>query len=689
VTEDGKTFTNIGGPRPAGRGRINADSQGRVLICQWREGRTGVWRYTPSTKTWQRLLDEGLAFECVADPSDPKRLLMVTNMDPFNDFAGGNGVWFSADDGKSWSRQDTGLAMLRGQAVAFNPHDPEQIVVGTFGRGFFQARWPRNMALSATRRYANTPEDAAFAEPEDLSNLVRNAKMNAGDALPANWDGKSGDVTAARDATVYKSAPASLRVDGQAGKSGQAFQQFELGGGKTCSISGWVKTQGNAKVNFAAQSFASDWSKNDFAQIGYQQGASDWTQFSKMVRIPDWAARFNVLLMVEGAGSAWLDDVRVVAEGASPEATTVATASTQNVAVIPVSTAAQAVKPFPLLVKNGAMTQGIGAPQDWRDKDGEVEVALDKEVYKVGPSALRVDVAGGKSGNVHQMISGGANGKFIITGWVKSQGNVKAQVAVHAFAEGWKNNKFIQVQYFQSENDWMRFEKEVVLPEWTSFFRVTLLAEGDGTVWLDEVSEAGAKVDAGRVQTAAEIMTTQAPDKDKPSVAGWGFFPQFPLAWQQTFNGQLERTKQGRDKKDINVIFLGDSITQGWGDTGKEVWEKNYAPLGAVNYGIGGDSTRQVLYRLQNGLVEGLTPKLVVLKIGTNNLYGDHNAGSDERSPKASRLLLKRYARNCRRPKFCYLVSYRARTITSPIARSISTGSLPNSMIVGTYDSST
>jgi lysophospholipase L1-like esterase len=175
-------------------------------------------------------------------------------------------------------------------------------------------------------------------------------------------------------------------------------------------------------------------------------------------------------------------------------------------------------------------------------------------------------------------------------------------------------------------------KKKSCCPNGLRFFRVALLAEGDGKVWLDEVSQAGAKVDAGRVQTSAEIMTTQAPDKDKPSVAGWGFYPQFPTAWQQTFNGQMQRTKQGREKKDINVVFLGDSITQAWsdGNGGKDVWEKNYAPLGAVNYGIGGDSTRQVLYRLQNGLVDGLSPKLVVLKIGTNNLYGDHNAGSDE-----------------------------------------------------------
>jgi hypothetical protein len=173
----------------------------------------------------------------------------------------------------------------------------------------------------------------------------------------------------------------------------------------------------------------------------------------------------------------------------------------------------------------------------------------------LGPSSLRLEVKDGKSGNVHQTISGGANGRFEIAGWVKSQGNVKAQVAVHAFAEGWKNNKFMQVQYFQGDNDWMKFEKEVVLPEWTSFFYVTLMAEGEGKAWLDEVGAAGEKVDAGRVQTLTEIMTTQAPAKDKPSVAGWGFYPNFPTAWQQTFNGQLERTKQGREKKDINVVF--------------------------------------------------------------------------------------------------------------------------------------
>lgn len=144
-----------------------------------------------------------------------------------------------------------------------------------------------------------------------------------------------------------------------------------------------------------------------------------------------------------------------------------------------------------------------------------------------------------------------------------------------------------------------------------------------GTTSLDEKANEAARL------ALANDPTAGPPAKAKPDVAGWGFFGDYPQAWMARHNGFLARTKENATKK-IGVIFLGDSITQGWDDTGKEVWDKNYEPLGAVNYGIGGDTTRQILWRLQNGEVEGLSPKLVVLKIGTNNLYGDNNAGSDE-----------------------------------------------------------
>ena len=76
--------------------------------------------------------------------------------------------------------------------------------------------------------------------------------------------------------------------------------------------------------------------------------------------------------------------------------------------------------------------------------------------------------------------------------------------------------------------------------------------------------------------------------------------------------------------KRVNLIFIGDSITHGWEGGGKEVWKKYYEKRNAVNLGIGGDQTQHVLWRLDHGNIDGISPKLAVLMIGTNN------AGSDK-----------------------------------------------------------
>ncbi|MED5619137.1 GDSL-type esterase/lipase family protein [Ideonella sp. BN130291] len=67
------------------------------------------------------------------------------------------------------------------------------------------------------------------------------------------------------------------------------------------------------------------------------------------------------------------------------------------------------------------------------------------------------------------------------------------------------------------------------------------------------------------------------------------------------------------------VIFIGDSITQGWEDAGKAVWERHYKRYNALDLGFGGDHTENVLWRLQHGEVHGIRPKVAVLMIGTNN----------------------------------------------------------------------
>ena len=83
-------------------------------------------------------------------------------------------------------------------------------------------------------------------------------------------------------------------------------------------------------------------------------------------------------------------------------------------------------------------------------------------------------------------------------------------------------------------------------------------------------------------------------------------------ARHESFN---QISKRGEAK----LVFLGDSITHGWEGKGKEVWEKHWAPLQAANFGIGGDRTEHVLWRMEHGNFDGLKPKEIVLMIGTNN----------------------------------------------------------------------
>jgi beta-glucosidase len=72
-------------------------------------------------------------------------------------------------------------------------------------------------------------------------------------------------------------------------------------------------------------------------------------------------------------------------------------------------------------------------------------------------------------------------------------------------------------------------------------------------------------------------------------------------------------------KGNVDLVFIGDSITHGWEGSGKAIWNKYYGKRNAVNLGIGGDRTQHVIWRLDNGNLKGITPKLAVIMIGTNN----------------------------------------------------------------------
>jgi beta-glucosidase len=81
-------------------------------------------------------------------------------------------------------------------------------------------------------------------------------------------------------------------------------------------------------------------------------------------------------------------------------------------------------------------------------------------------------------------------------------------------------------------------------------------------------------------------------------------------------------------KGDIDCLLMGDSITDWWRRVGLAVYEKNFGSLKCANFGISGDRTQGVLWRMENGELEGYTPKLMMLMIGTNNLGGAQRPGN-------------------------------------------------------------
>jgi lysophospholipase L1-like esterase len=119
---------------------------------------------------------------------------------------------------------------------------------------------------------------------------------------------------------------------------------------------------------------------------------------------------------------------------------------------------------------------------------------------------------------------------------------------------------------------------------------------------------------------------------------GLGLLLVAPAQGQDTDNPAAKKTnleKHGRHKLFLKrneenkhkgkVIFLGDSITEGWESNGKAAWKQYFEEFDPVNLGISGDRTGGVLWRITDGKeIEKLEPKAAVIMIGTNNLSGGH-----------------------------------------------------------------
>jgi len=115
-------------------------------------------------------------------------------------------------------------------------------------------------------------------------------------------------------------------------------------------------------------------------------------------------------------------------------------------------------------------------------------------------------------------------------------------------------------------------------------------------------------------------------------------FPVPRMDWVSRFQGNLDKLKNGP----YDLILDGDSITDFWQTTGKDVWKAHYGSIKMADFAISGDQVQHVLWRLQHGELAGQDPKLIMLMIGTNNGGEDPKEIAD-----GIKLLLTEYETRC------------------------------------------
>jgi lysophospholipase L1-like esterase len=120
-------------------------------------------------------------------------------------------------------------------------------------------------------------------------------------------------------------------------------------------------------------------------------------------------------------------------------------------------------------------------------------------------------------------------------------------------------------------------------------------------------------------QLPAQTNSSTAQSSSVPGAACVPATRSNPANWTSRHEKFVAQAKRG----DVDILFMGDSITDNWRSKGSNVWDAVYAPRQAANFGIGGDRTQHVLWRIENGELDGIHPKVTVLMIGTNNSKSD------------------------------------------------------------------
>lgn len=83
------------------------------------------------------------------------------------------------------------------------------------------------------------------------------------------------------------------------------------------------------------------------------------------------------------------------------------------------------------------------------------------------------------------------------------------------------------------------------------------------------------------------------------------------------------RNREELPTRNPDILFAGNSLVQGWNSRGRYIWDRCYEPRKAAQIGYVADKTQHLLWRIENGEIDGISPKVVILLIGTNNQRSD------------------------------------------------------------------
>lgn len=130
--------------------------------------------------------------------------------------------------------------------------------------------------------------------------------------------------------------------------------------------------------------------------------------------------------------------------------------------------------------------------------------------------------------------------------------------------------------------------------------------------------------------TSAFAAETLMPDVPQPCM---------DKQWLGKHNYLASLVTQASRKAPLDVYFLGDSITEFWPEIGKDVWRAEFGRMRVLNCGVSGDTTQNMLYRITHGEFEHISPKVVVVLAGTNNLGLFPQLASEDLARGVSRII--------------------------------------------------